>query len=313
MPSKKRNARPQPPIVPLSDYDTDTAAITDAAPALAPPPKRTNTELNLQVLRRYVPSISAIVAIAPFAVVYTFTPDAQQWEKCGIEGTLFICQLTPGRYVVFILNRKSLENLTVELLSADDVEVTQEYVILQSQTYGPTSDQGDAVTPLIYGIWIFSDGGEATPSVRDVIAQTIVECSMRAQIAREAAAEADGEGANGYEHPVPSAGQDDGYGMDGATRMQQQLDEEEAVVQHRGKPLDLMQLFGSGGLPSRPAAQPAPLNAAHIPPVCAQQRPSVAPAARFTATADTEFLHSTRSPAHQQQQPQQPVFGASAS
>ncbi|KXL49106.1 hypothetical protein M433DRAFT_484392 [Acidomyces richmondensis BFW] len=302
MPSRKRNARPQPPIVPQSDYDTDTAAITDAAPALAPPPKRTNTELNLQVLRRYVPSISAIVAIAPFAVVYTFTPDTQQWEKCGIEGTLFVCQVTPGRYIVFVLNRKSLENLTVELRSADDVEVTQEYVILQSQTSGPATDHGDAMAPAIYGIWIFSDDAEATPSVRDVIAQTIVECSMRAQIAREAAADANGGGTDGYERHEPSSSQAYGYGCrtDEATQMQQQLAEKTVDSLHQDERLELKQLFGNR-MPSRQGAQTVPLNSAHTPPVSACQRPSVVPEARFTPTADTEFFRSARGPAHQQQ------------
>ncbi|KAK5734491.1 hypothetical protein LTR17_008851 [Elasticomyces elasticus] len=49
-----------------------------------------------------------------------------------------------------MLNRKSVDNFEAELNSADDVEITPEYVILQA-----TRPDGGAV---IYGTWIFEDG-----------------------------------------------------------------------------------------------------------------------------------------------------------
>lgn len=283
MPSKRRATRtaqlqPQPT---QSDYDTDTQAVTDTATGLQPPPQRTNTELNLTVLRRYNPDIERIVSIAPFVVVYTFSPDLQQWEKCGIEGTLFVCQLTGLRYTVMMLNRKSLDNFVTELLSADDVEITEQYVILQAA--------GEDGTPQIYGLWIFSDG-ETQPSTREVIAQTIQSCAMQAQIAREAR-ETDVADEHTGHH---------GYGLDGTTQMQAQMDEEQAVSQQTGQQLDLLQLFGSNPTQTSDhgAAQQAVSSAQDMPPTYAQ--PS-----RFTSTADTDFFRSAHSPVTVQQ-PQAP-------
>ncbi|KAK5134949.1 hypothetical protein LTR08_005900 [Meristemomyces frigidus] len=197
-----RSAQPQPqpaqpqPQPAQSDFDTETVDATETAPPLAPPPQRTNTELNLTVLRRYCPNIDQIVCIAPFAVVYTFSPDSQQWEKCGIEGTLFVCKLTGARYNVVILNRKSLDTFIVELVSGDDVEITEQYVILQTT--------GEDSVPQIYGLWMFTD--EKTVPTREVIAQTIQSCAMQAQIAREAreSSAADGQ-----------VGERVAYGLDG--------------------------------------------------------------------------------------------------
>ncbi|KAK4961090.1 hypothetical protein LTR10_001580 [Elasticomyces elasticus] len=291
----KRHLRPfhqHPQPIPDSDPETD---IPTEPPILAPPPQRSNTELNLTVLRRYNPSISSIVSIAPFAVLYTFSPDSQAWEKCGVEGTLFICHLSDtgtARYNAMILNRKSLENFEAELKSADDVEITEEYVILQST-------MGDEGTPVIYGIWIFEDGdAEGGRSTREVVAQTILSCAMQAQTAREGIPEADG-GVNGHaEEEV----QDDGYyGMDGTTQMQAQMEEEAAVSQQAGQRLDLLQLFGS-----KPVV-PDVRFAVNEPPQ--QQQQEAAKSTRFTPSADTEFFRSTRSPAVVEQQQQQQTGG----
>ncbi|KAK4891867.1 hypothetical protein LTR27_009566 [Elasticomyces elasticus] len=62
-----------------------------------------------------------------------------------------------GGFKVVMLNRKSLDNFEAELTSADDVEITPEYVILQA-----TGPDGRAV---LYGIWIFED--EEGGSVRE--------------------------------------------------------------------------------------------------------------------------------------------------
>ncbi|KAK3652481.1 hypothetical protein LTR56_005192 [Elasticomyces elasticus] len=268
----KRHLRPfhqHPQPIPDSDPETD---IPTEPPVLAPPPQNINTgELNLTVLRRYNPSINSIISIAPFAVLYTFSPDSQAWEKCGVEGTLFICHLSDtgtARYNAMILNRKSLENFEAELKSADDVEITEEYVILQAM--------GDEGTPVIYGIWIFEDGdAEGGRSTREVVAQTILSCAMQAQTAREGIPEADG-GVNGHAEEV----QDDGYyGMDGTTQMQAQMEEEAAVSQQAGQRLDLLQLFGS--------------KSAALPAVSEPPQQEAAQTTRFTPSADTEFFRST--------------------
>ena len=291
MPSKKKNSRaaqlqPQPQPT-QSDYDTDTANVTDAAPtSMAPPPARTNTELNLLVLRRYVPSIQRIISIAPFAVVYLFSAETQQWEKSGVEGTLFVCQLSGSpypRYSVVILNRKSMDNFITELVSGEDIEITEQYVILQVL--------GEDGTPNIYGLWIFSDD-ESTPNTREVVANAIQECAVRVEHAK---ATANGSGQDGYEPPPP-------YNLDGA--MEDTIEENPTPVatQVEGQQIDLLSLFAK---PSTAACQEPPQQSQMTldQPVLERQEPQPA---RFTSTADTDFFRSSHSPAVPQQQQSQP-------
>src|SRR5947207_5731449 len=89
-PKTRRQNHHQPPQPATTDYETDTAAVPDGIH------KRTNEELNLSVLRRHLPSLSAIVSIANYSVLYTFVASSQQWQKSDIEGTLFICALEPS-------------------------------------------------------------------------------------------------------------------------------------------------------------------------------------------------------------------------
>lgn len=99
---------------------------------MPPPPLRSNEELNLSVLRRHNPSVNTILSLAPYAVVYLFNPTSRQWEKSGVEGSLFVCQLSQGslgeeRYSVFVLNRRGLNNFDILLTDGDNVELTEEY------------------------------------------------------------------------------------------------------------------------------------------------------------------------------------------
>lgn len=166
-----------------SDNEIDLNTPLDIPP---PPPSRTTNELNLSVLLRHNPEVESILSIAPYAVIYAFPASTQQWEKSGVEGTLFICQLTAveanvERYVVMVLNRRGLENFTAELLNGDDVEITQEYVILRVGNQGEHS---------IYGIWIFSEPPpSSTANTRDLNAQIIEECAVQAETSRKLAAE----------------------------------------------------------------------------------------------------------------------------
>ncbi len=120
-------------VIAASDYESDAAQYLEAHDTLpfAPLPQRTNTELNLSVLQRYLPSIRSIVSIAANAVVYIFTPATQSWDKSGVEGTLFVCEQEPlivagrswPRACVFVLNRKALDNVVVDLAKVSDCEV----------------------------------------------------------------------------------------------------------------------------------------------------------------------------------------------
>lgn len=141
----------------VSDYESDAAAAAAIQAAYAPPPPRTNTELNVSVLQRYLPSVQAILSIAANAVVYAFDPDASSWDKSGIEGTLFVCTQSPvpgtrqPRACVFVLNRRALDNLIVDLARVSHVEISGELVMLKVDDGG--WQQGDKVV----GLWIHND------------------------------------------------------------------------------------------------------------------------------------------------------------
>ncbi|KAL8771453.1 MAG: hypothetical protein Q9209_003121 [Squamulea sp. 1 TL-2023] len=164
-------------LQPSDQYDSDVPL----PPTNDIPPQRTNAELNLSVLQRHLPSTTAIVSIAPYAVVYIFASNPQTgpaWEKSGIEGTLFVCRQTPDaqtgaeRYSVVVLNRKGLNDYICPLTG--DVDFEAGYIILHS-----TDNEGAEEN--IWGLWIFEeDEGSSTAGMREVNAKIIRECAARA-------------------------------------------------------------------------------------------------------------------------------------
>ncbi|KAJ5177136.1 Dcp1-like decapping [Penicillium canariense] len=188
----------------LTDYESDAAYFSDMQQQQQPgPPSRTNEEINLSVLRRHNPDITSILSLAQYVVVYIFSPTTRQWEKNGVEGTLFVCQLTQGslgeeRYTAFVLNRRGLNNFDLQLTDGDNVELTEEYVILKADEGAedesganglkdPSKPQGRQAngtsTPglRIYGIWIYSEPSpNSTAQARTINAEMIRECATHA-------------------------------------------------------------------------------------------------------------------------------------
>ncbi|KAF5558289.1 Dcp1-like decapping protein [Fusarium napiforme] len=175
-PRKARHSRqPSNRIPAVSDYESDAAAIHAD---YAPPPPRTNTELNLSVLQRYLPSIHTILSIAANAVIYTFNSASESWEKSGVEGTMFVCAQSPlpedpgqrARACVFVLNRRGLDNLIVDLSRVTHAEVSGELVIMKVEGEWQEGDK-------VLGVWIHNDKDET----REVNAATIQEARKIAQ------------------------------------------------------------------------------------------------------------------------------------
>ena len=175
-----------------SDYESDTAYYSEnfAAPLAAPPPARSNDELNLSVIQRHSPAVQSILSIAPYAVVYVFNSISSTWEKSGIEGSLFVSQLYPDpqlgydRYSVLVLNRRGLDNFESELQQEGDVEITEEYVILKTQS------PDDPGKERIIGLWIFSEPPpSSTSETRKINAQLIKQCAIQAGLDRQSAEE----------------------------------------------------------------------------------------------------------------------------
>lgn len=170
----KSKSRPQAPPQP-SDYETDAPPALDGLPL---PPPRSNEELNLAVLRRRYNEITALEHVAPYASLYNYNLETQQWEKLGIEGTLFLCQLTHSatgaeRFCAVILNRRGIENFYHELVSPDKIEFTDPYVILYSEQ--------------VHGLWIFAEPPPmSTSHCRIEAANKMVELADRATASREA-------------------------------------------------------------------------------------------------------------------------------
>jgi hypothetical protein len=175
----QQQAQPQP-----SDYETDAPPPALDVPL---PPPRSNEELNFSVLRRKYPELLAIEYTTPYVVLYAFNLEKQSWEKFGVEGTLFLCQLTPSpigaeRYCAVILNRQGLNNFYFELTSSEEMDIQDPYIIVQGD------DQ-------IYGLWVFADPPPAsTADDRVETVQKMMEIADRARASRMAKEK---EGKNG--------------------------------------------------------------------------------------------------------------------
>jgi hypothetical protein len=183
-----------PRQVAASDYESDAAQYLENREATNPQPARDNTELSLRVLRRYQPSVRSILAIAANAVAYTFLEATQGWEKHGAEGTMFVCELEPvvaptgqvlPRVSVFVLNRRSMENLEVDLLRVTDCEVVGELIVfrLEDDAAG-NNNQGEegAAGKKILGLWIHADES----NTREVHASLILGAWQQGRQALEA-------------------------------------------------------------------------------------------------------------------------------
>lgn len=128
-------------------------------------------EMNLRVLQCYEPTIRSIEAVAASSVVYAFNSETGGWIKADpqIEGTLFLCEQEPlevdpyvlPRACVFVLNRKGLMNVVVDLARVNAAEVMEGLITLgiedETAAAGPDGTNG-ASAPQVLGLWIHGNG-----------------------------------------------------------------------------------------------------------------------------------------------------------
>ena len=215
----------------VSDYDSDTPGYISDYPTKPPPRDRTNAEVNLSVLRRHNPDIVSILHTAPYAVIYEFSPVPEPtWSKIGIEGSLFITQLTTGlygedRYSAMILNRRGLDNFEAPLTEGENagVEITDEYVIISFKQEHELK---------IYGVFIFSEGaGTSTERVRAITAELMKALAAQAGLSRQAAeaaaSEARARHTNGHVQEAEAS-----------------LEDQDGMGAPMGRQISLQQLFG---------------------------------------------------------------------
>ena len=106
-------------------------------------------QFNQRVLKRYDASITQILGVASFSVLYSFN---KEWAKTGVEGPLFLYQRTQAPYYGFlILNRNNPEGFSAELTDDDDLELSNDFIIYRPRGQARQPDEEDE----IYGLWIY--------------------------------------------------------------------------------------------------------------------------------------------------------------
>ncbi|KAK5942129.1 hypothetical protein PMZ80_006083 [Knufia obscura] len=171
-----------------SDYESDAQGYTSDYPVVRPPVSRTKEEMNLAVLQKHNPEIAEILSVAPYVTIYDWAHTPGEWQKTGPNGTLFICQLTPGyygeeRYHAIVLNRSGLDNFSAELRQSDigNVEISGDFVIITYETF----ELGGA--PKANAVHIFSEEGTSTAASRAANGELMVALAEAAQRSRMAA------------------------------------------------------------------------------------------------------------------------------
>lgn len=145
-------------LVPASDYESDAPYTGPSVqqPVAVQPAQvgRTIGEMNLSVLKCYLPTINSYVAMAHNATIYELDPDAMGWGEPTIKGPLFVCNQEPDlstgqpvpRACVFVMNRQSLDNLIVDLANVFECELENQFIMLRT-----TSAAGNEV---VWGLYM---------------------------------------------------------------------------------------------------------------------------------------------------------------
>ena len=165
------------PTVSLDFFSPDPNNLNNTLPP-PPPNTRSDAELNFSVLQRHLPSTQSIEKIAPYAVVYIFSIEREGWEKSGVEGSLFIVRTSEEEregYAVVVLNRRGLDNFVLTLKREDQVDVTEEYIILQDTGHEVEGEQK------AYGLWVFQEAEGSTRGTRAEVGELIKELARRTE------------------------------------------------------------------------------------------------------------------------------------
>lgn len=183
---RNQHSNSGPRQIPASDYESDAAHYMEARelPHTLHVPTRSNTDLNLSVLGRYLPGIRRILSIAANAVVYVFSEATQGWDKHGVEGTMFVCEQDPfvasngqglPQVSVFVLNRRGMDNVVVDLMRVSHCEVVGELLIFRledddsSDSSGSDDGGGGSAEKRVIGIWIHADEDDTREANNTII------------------------------------------------------------------------------------------------------------------------------------------------
>ncbi|KAJ2903852.1 Dcp1-like decapping family protein [Zalerion maritima] len=119
----------------------------------------TNEEMNAKVLRRYMPGITSVLRVVNHVTVYHWSNEAVEWESTKIEGSSFLLEVArsdgntgaaadgmskrqrvdamlPPRQCFFLLNRKNLHNLILDLGLIESIEFADNTLIVTTENHG---------------------------------------------------------------------------------------------------------------------------------------------------------------------------------
>ncbi|KAJ1328887.1 Dcp1-like decapping family [Microdochium nivale] len=163
--NRSQHLQAQAHVAQTSDYESDTPYYmgADVPLDLAERSNMSIKDLNLSVLKRYLPSITDVPFHAVNGVVYTLSYSSMEWERGTVEGTVFVCLQGghPARDLgsnacVVVLNRKGLDNFILDLSTVNSFEFNGELFIFKMDDQDPTNGR-----PRIYGVWThFDNDGE---------------------------------------------------------------------------------------------------------------------------------------------------------
>lgn len=88
-----------------------------------------STTANLAALQRIDSSITSILYLCKYVVLYKLDLSTQQWQKCNTEGVCFIVSHSnQSQHTLIILNRKSIDNYILSIKSSMKYELNQQYI-----------------------------------------------------------------------------------------------------------------------------------------------------------------------------------------
>lgn len=113
---------------------------------------------NIKVLKRHDGHITSIVYSASFVVLYQYSSSNESWSKTGIEGPMFLYrrEIAP-HYGMFVLNRNGVDNFSVSLTKDDELQLTEQFVILRTEeeTILTPDEDEEGADETILGVWVF--------------------------------------------------------------------------------------------------------------------------------------------------------------
>ncbi|XP_018096632.1 decapping mRNA 1B L homeolog isoform X2 [Xenopus laevis] len=176
-------------------------------------------EMSLAALRLNDPHIKAIVDVASQVALYTFSHNANEWEKTDVEGTLYVyTRSSSPQYGFTIMNSLSMENRTEPITKDLDFQIQDPFLLYRNARF------------FIYGIWFYDQ--EERQRIADLIKHLTRHERLNAQ---------HGAACGGSPMTLDSG---EGQGVDILHMLTKAMDEYNKAPESEKQHLSLTALFG---------------------------------------------------------------------